>query len=50
MSNKAIGTRVNKIREIGYPFNRKDGLVFCRLSIVSDEVNKEIYKGVNLNS
>ena len=50
VSDKAVGTRVDKIRETGYPFDRKDGLVFCRLSTVGDEVSEERCEGVNSNS
>jgi len=46
VSDKAVGTRVDKIRETGYPFDRKDGLVFCRLSTVGDERVRRVASSV----
>ncbi len=50
VSDKAVGKRVDKIIETGYPFDTKDGLAFCRLSTVGDEVSEETCKEVNSNN
>lgn len=34
-----VGKRVDKIIEAGFPFDRKDGLIFCRLGSIDDEVS-----------
>ena len=47
VSDKAVGERVDKIIETGYPFDQKDGLIFCRLSTVGDEVSEETCKELN---
>ena len=39
--DKTVGERVDTIIDKGYPFDEKDGLVFCRLSTVGDEVSEE---------
>ena len=46
VSDKAVGKRVDKIIETGYPFDTKDGLAFCRISTVGDEVSRNTYKEV----
>ncbi len=46
VSDKAVGERVDKIIETGYPFDKKDGLVFCRISTVGDEVSEKTCEGL----
>ena len=49
VSDKVVGKRVDKIIEAGYPFDKKDGLIFCRLSTVGDEVSENTFEGMNSN-
>ena len=49
VSDHAVGQRVDKIIKMGYRFDTKDGLNFCRLSTVSDEVSEGLQK-INIQS
>lgn len=53
VSDKAVGKRVDKITETGYPFDKKEGIIFCRISTVGDEVSEdacELKRATNLAS
>ena len=41
VSDKTVRKRVDKITETGYPFDKKENIIFCRISTVGDEVKKK---------